>query len=315
MYLSEGERFLLLGLVILFAVKQINITFYDNLTIFRYYFGFVIFYFYFKLSGFRIDYKLLFWMTVIITTLDWLLINTVLPLEMMKNIPKEHVETILMDKQSWIFFRSYGLASSPTASATILVVLLSSIYIQDKDHFNNFLILICLFPLILLGSGSGFFLFMLFIIIRFKLYKNAKVFIGLLSILMLILYVQTQDINERSVFSRLSVNYISHLYDLKTYQVIEVLHTIGNSSFEVLFGCSYSQNDNLRIMSDFGWIDFLECCGIVGVLFFIIFIWIKKKIVFLPVLIFLLGYFHYPALCSIPGQILFASFMIWNKNE
>jgi hypothetical protein len=74
----------------------------------------------------------------------------------------------------------------------------------------------------------------------------------------------------------------------------------------------------MRVASDFGWVDLLECYGFFGVSLFVLYLIFKKRFTYLPILIFVLGYFHYTAIGSIPGQILFATLLLFkrcDKNE
>ena len=124
-----------------------------------------------------------------------------------------------------------------------------------------------------------------------------------------------QNIDDNSVFRRVSIDYAERLIQLKNEQILDVVSLLSNSSFEMLFGFNYTESNIIRTMSDFGWIDFFECYGLFGITFFIFFLIMKKKLIDLPILIFILGYFHYPALGSIPGQILFAILLLRNSNK
>tara|TARA_R110002050_G_scaffold237905_1_gene374010 strand:+ start:21456 stop:22568 length:1113 start_codon:yes stop_codon:yes gene_type:complete len=316
--ITLADTIFLYCIALLFVLKLFHVGFGTNLLMLKFYWGFIVFYYYFKLSNYKFDLLLFFWLTVIITLLDFALINTIVPLEMMKNIPSTHAGIISLESKFLFINRSYGLASMPTASATILVALLAGLYIQQRDDFRNYHILITILPLICLGSGTGFLLFLFFVFVRFKLFKGLKFNIGVLFFLLFSYFVTKQSINTDSVFRRLSVDYFDRLIQLKSEQITDVLILLDHSLFETLFGLNYTSSMNVRIMSDFGWIDLLECYGIFGVFSFILFLVLKRKLAYLPILIFVIGYFHYPALGTIPGQILFASLLIFkfnNRNE
>jgi hypothetical protein len=313
--ITLADIIFLFSIALLFALKLFHVEFGIDFLMLKFYWGFIIFYYYFKLSNYKFDFLLFFWLTVIITIVDFALINTIVPLEMMKNIPKAHAGIISLESKLLFFNRSYGLASMPTASATILVVLLAGLYIQQRDDFRNYHILITILPLICLGSGTGFLLFLFFVFMRFKLYKGLRFNIGVLFLLLFSYFVTKQSINVDSVFRRLSTNYFDTLIQLKSEQITDVLKLLNHSLFETLFGFNYTSSMNVRMMSDFGWIDLLECYGLFGVFSFILFLVLKRKLAYLPILIFVLGYFHYPALGSIPGQILFASLLVFKPND
>lgn len=308
--LSLVDSLLLFSVIFLFIIKLFTITLENDILMLKFYWGFIIFYLYFKISNYKFDFLIFFWLAVIITIVDFTLINTIMPLEMMKNIPKAHAEIISTEAKFLLFNRSYGLASMPTASATILVILLAGLYTFQRTDFRNFHIIITIVPLIFLGSGTGFLLFLFFVFMRFKLYKGFKFNIGVIFLVSFSYFVTTQNINNQTIFKRLSVNYFNRLIEYKSTQISDELKLLDHSFFETLFGLTYTKTMTIRIMSDFGWIDLLECYGLFGVAIFILFIVLKKKLKLLPVFILVISYFHYPALGSIPGQILFATLLL-----
>ncbi len=313
--ITLADIIFLFSITMLFILKLFHIEFGIDFLMFKFYWGFIVFYYYFKLSNYKFDLLLFFWLTVIITIVDFALINTIVPLEMMKNIPKTHAGIISSESKLLLFYRSYGLASMPTASATILVVLLAGLYVQQRDDFRNYHILITILPLLCLGSGTGFLLFLFFVFVRFKLYKGLRFNIGVIFLLLFSYVAIKQSINDDSILKRLSVNYFDRLIQFKSEQITDVFKLLNHSLFETLFGFNYKSSMNIRMMSDFGWIDLLECYGLFGVFSLILFLVLKKKLVYLPILIFVIGYFHYPALGSIPGQILFATLLMFKSNE
>jgi len=313
--LSITDIILFFGILLIFTIKLFDINIIPNILMFKFYWGFIVFYFYFKISNYRFNYLFFFWLTVIVTLIDFTLINTVIPLENMKNIPEGHAEIISLESNLLYLKRSYGLASMPTSSATILVALLASLYSKQRNDFRNFHIIVTLFTLICIGSGTGFLLLLFFVFVRFKLHKGFKIYFGIIFLLLITYFVMQQNIDDNSVFSRLSINYIERLIQLKNVQRLDVVSLLSNSNFEMLFGFNYTETNIIRTMSDFGWIDFIECYGLLGITFFIFFLIMKKKLTCLPILIFILGYFHYPALGSIPGQILFAILLVGNSNN
>lgn len=310
MMFSPSDLFLFLSLGMICVIKCLGISIWDNILLFKFYWGFILFYIFFKYSGYRLNYRLLFFLVCGVTILDFALINTVIPIGTMKNVPGGELNASAAEMIGG-FYRSYGLGSSPTVSATIVVVLLACLYYQQRKLFKEKYILYAILPLVLLGSGTGFILFFLFLFFRYKLYKGWKL-IGGFSLIGILLYLMLLMMeNEGSgLLGRMSLTYISYLTSFKTEQIMTVVEILNVSILEFLFGHNYSTGDGLRIMSDFGWLDMLEAYGYVGVLLFWTYVGLKKKITNIPVLLFLIGAFHYPGLFSIPGQLLFGALLV-----
>jgi len=314
--LTNFDLIFVLIIVYFFFVKALNIAALDSILLLKFYFGFILFYIFFKISKFELDYKFLFILTCIVSVIDFTLINTIVPIQMMKNVPGGELNASAQELRG-TFYRSYGLGSSPTVSATIVVVLLVSIFYYQRNEFKDKYILFSIIPLIMFGSGTGFFLFFLFLFIRYKLYKGLKLWIGLLLLVLSILALTFIDQNENGgLLSRMSIVYYNFLIDLKLEQIAEVLVKIHNSVTQILFGYNYSRPDEgLRIMSDFGWLDMLEACGYLGIALIWLFVIVKKKLMEPPVFLLMIGAFHYPGLFSIPGQILLGALLAKNTPK
>lgn len=307
--LSAVDQCLFLCISIIFIFKIIHVPLSVNIILFRFYWGFALFYLFFLITKVKINFLFLFWITAAVSILEGILLNTIMPVGTLKNIPIAHVELMSDEVDLGFLKRAYGFASSPTSSATIMVALLTSIYVFQKEKFRDYFIFLTAVVLVFFGSGTGFLLFFVFLLVRYKLYTGFKLLIGLLLVFGAVVFVLSQDINEGGILMRMSGNYFETLIELKYIQITEVFNKINKSVYDFIFGASYESIEEARIMSDFGWIDFLECYGIIGITIFILFILLKKKFFTFPVLIIILGFFHYPAIGSIPGQILFANIL------
>lgn len=314
MTFSYLDLFLFLFLGIISVIKSMGISALDNVLLFKFYWGFILFYIFFKYSGYKLDYRLLFILVCGVTIVDFVLINTIVPVGMMKNVPGGELNISAAEKIGG-FYRSYGLGSSPTVSATIIVVLLACCYYRQRELFKNRYILYTILPLVFLGSGTGFFLFFLFLFFKYRLYRGWKLIIGILFILILLYIMLLMMENENTgLLSKMSLVYLTYLVSFKTEQIMTVVDLLNKSVLEFLFGHNYSVGEGLRIMSDFGWLDMLEAYGYFGVILLCCYILFKKKLLYIPVLLFLIGAFHYPALFSIPGQLILGSLLV-NSDE
>lgn len=308
--LTNFDTIFLLSIVSVFLIKALNIGIVNSVLILKFYFGFILFYIFFKITKFQLNYKLFFILTCIISSIDFILINTIVPIQMMKNVPGGELNLSAQDIRG-DFYRCYGLGSSPTVSATIIVVLLASVFYYQKRQYKDKYILFTIAVLTMFGSGTGFLLFFIFLFMRFKLYKGLKLWFGLLILTLFVFVLMLIDQSANGgLLSRISIVYLDFLIDLKVEQTSEVLVKIHESIIQSLFGYNYTSNEGLRIMSDFGWLDILEACGYLGTILIWIFVIVKKKFFNPPVLLLMIGVFHYPALFSIPGQMLFAALLV-----
>jgi hypothetical protein len=194
-------------------------------------------------------------------------------------------------------------------------MLLVSIYKYEKEKFRGFYLLVCFFVLLLLGSGTGFILFLVFIYLKYKLYRGIQFLMGLIFIVLISLFILSKEINDGGLLMRLSSDYFNLLINLKYQQFLDVYEKISKSLFTNFFGLNYEHDSVVRVLSDFGWVDFLECFGIIGIPSFLLFLLLNKKILILPIIIMLLGYFHYPMVGSIPGQIILGSLLANELNS
>lgn len=299
----------LLCVLSVFFIKVLNIGVVNSVLILKFYFGFLLFYVFFKITKFNLNYKLFFILTCFVTAIDFILINTIVPIQMMKNVPGGEFN-VAAQTISGDYYRCYGLGSSPTVSATIVVVLLASVFYYQRNQYKDIYLIFASLVLTMFGSGTGFLLFFLFLFFRFKLYKGLKIWIGLLVLILFVFVLILIDQSANGgLFSRISIVYLDVLFDFKIDQTSEVLLKIHDSIIQTLFGYNYATHEGLRIMSDFGWLDSLEAFGYIGTALIWIFVIVKKKFFNPPVFLLMIGAFHYPALFSIPGQILFATLL------
>ncbi len=317
-YLSDADKFLFFGVLAIFIFKTLHVSLAVNIHLFRFYWGFMLFYLFIIITKYKFNFLFFFWITAIISITEGVLLNTIMPMGLLRNIPAGHTEMLMDEINLGFVRRTYGLASSPTSSATIMVMLLASIYTFQKEKFKNYFIIITAGALVAFGSGTGFFLFFIFLFVKYELYKGFKFILGVLVVIVAVFFVLNQDINEGGILQRMSGNYFDTLIELKSTQITEAWFKINESVYNTIFGGSYKTIYDTRVMSDFGWIDFFECYGLIGIPIFISFLLLKRKFFIFPILIMIIGYFHYPAIGSIPGGILVAailSYQVSSKNE
>ncbi len=317
-YLSDADKFLFFGVSAIFIFKTLHVSLAVNIHLFRFYWGFSLFYLFFIIIKYKFNFLFFFWITAIISIAEGILLNTIMPMGIMKNIPNGHIEMLMEESNLGYIKRAYGLASSPTSSATIMVMLLTCIYTFQREEFKNYFIIITAGALVAFGSGTGFFLFFIFLFVKYELYKGFKFILGVLAIIASVFFVLNQDINEGGILQRLSANYFDTLIELKSTQITEAWSKINESVYNTIFGGSYETIYDTRVMSDFGWIDFFECYGFIGIPIFVSFLLLKKRFFIFPIMIMIVGYFHYPAIGSIPGGMLVAailSYQVSSKNE
>jgi hypothetical protein len=214
----------------------------------------------------------------------------------------------LLHPQTPGYMRSYGFLKNPTMTATFIVAifLINNIDSSLKSRFTIYFDYIALsLAIIALGSGFGYFLLAIVFLLKFNKIKNNKtyiIFLSLVSIFVLIFNSFDED-----TFYRFSIKNVFLLIDYKyNTLVISNNYSIAN----ILFG-----NFNIRNFStDMGLYSLYYGCGIAGLIIYLIcYLNNKKSIYFIPISVLYFGMLHYPAIFSIPGQILFAHLITKSK--
>lgn len=292
-YFLAGRSFLsknsLAGCVfgILFAAYSLaifwNNGFLDGLYVLRFYWGFILFYLIFKSNkDMHIDRLLI--IISLITLVEAVLINTVIPAHSLPNFPSMEATSHFVAAGD--YQRPYSFGGSASVTSVILVAFLAVSRLGWRGKLLVFsAISACM-------SGSGFIVLIIYFIARTPR-------IGYL----LIVPVIIGGIYSANIY-KISPDYIFFLLDFKFAQISD------SYSSAFLFIGEPLQASEGNAGGDFAVLNFLQYNGLIGLLFVLVFFLLKiNKINWLSVVILLVGTFHYGVIFFFPGQLTLGYFL------
>lgn len=307
-------EFLFLFFLIKFAQTEFRIA----EILFRYFFGWILAYYFFYCTGARIKMErllLVFCCSVIVETI---LINTILPPAYWSNYPDLEVAWTHKSAYYGFFQRPYSVGCNATVSSSILCLML--FYIESLRQngiklMSSKLEILAGFTLILFTSGTGLFLYMIYWAYKLRLFLKFRnivlLAIGIVGIVSLTVYAATLETD--TTLSKISSTYLQFLWDFKSEQVNDVLKTLQNTSF--IIGDNYSNAKDLLLWNDFALNDLLNSLGFVGILVLLLFsIFNMNRINWVIILAAILGLFHYGGIFSMVGQLIFSYSLLLNKK-
>ncbi|SHL99460.1 hypothetical protein SAMN05443543_108139 [Flavobacterium flevense] len=283
--------------------------------LFRYYFGFYVFYLFFNNIKTSLKLDKLLWIICFFIFLEAFLINTILPVQNLPNYPKDGMGDFLAETKILGFYqRPYSIGTSSTITSTLVMVLIFYVFGLSKDQYiekSNKLLAFSIFTVIILGSGTGYALLLMFIVYKIGPFKGKISAICSFSTMFFIYYlIFVLDIGSLDGLDKISAFYLEFLYDFKATQIEDVIYTLKSAPNQFYIGRTFEDAKDLVIWSDFAWLNLFECTGYVGLyLTVLIFIFKTNRYNYIPILVFLIGAIHYGAIYSLPGQLLGGYFM------
>lgn len=285
---------------ILFVFFIYTLKFYDSdyLVLTRYfqvYFGFYIFYLMFiGLKG-DVDKEYVAKMMALFVIVEAILINTVVPPQLLGNFPS--FDGVIPDDHLTNYFgfyhRPYGFGANSSMTSTMLVVMYS---ISERARVKVLLA----FAIILSASITGY---GLFLIALFLTSKRKVLITILLGVCLVLLQLVMQDIDVHFAY-RVSPQFVFMMLEYALEQ--NIVH-LRPDEYSLLIGTNYLIDGVPVFLTDNGMAPFyytngiLLCIVYLGTAF-----WpgtTKNKV---PFIIFFIGVIHYPAIFTMPGQVLFA---------
>lgn len=305
-----------LGVIALWFFVKIQQSEFTACTIlFRYYFGFYIFYLFFNNINLPLKLDKLLWVICGAVVIEAFLINTIIPIQLLPNYPKNELGDFLAETKILGFYqRPYSIGTSSTITSTLIMVLIFYVFGFSKDKNidkSRELLLFSVFSVIILGSGTGYMLLLLFCVYKIGPFKNkisAIVSFGLVLLIYYLIFIA--DIGSFEGLDKISAFYLEFLYDFKAVQIEDVMDVLKSMPNQLIIGRTFDNAKDLIIWSDFAWLNLFECTGYVGLLVTIfIFAFKTNYYNYIPVLVFLIGAIHYGAIYSLPGQLLIGYFI------
>jgi hypothetical protein len=271
---------------------------------FRYWFGFVIYLFYFKA---RPDFRLISFAVIrflsITVLLEGFLINTILGSGFF------HHGSVDIGVLYFNFYeRPFGFAGIPGSTGAVILVLLLFVEKMFKTECHVYDLILIFITLIVLMSTTGLALFVIYLF--FKFIKSIKTIIplGLIFIVLsMMMVLSMMKLIKIEINQKLSANYIIEIIKYKILQIQDAA-----STYVGFYGSQVT--DSMPTTSgDFGWLLFIRTMGWPFFLlyFLIVYSFYRGGILFFPVLILaMLGCVHYPAMMSPAGQLVMAMILI-----
>lgn len=307
-----------------------------SLRVFRYYFGFLLFYVFLNL----IDIKNLNYKNIIIFLIYWviiesLLINTIID-------PSLIQPDFRNTKFLGFYYRPWSFNSNPTATACILIFIYY--FVETSLRINlgiKNLFLLCV-AILLLFSTTGYGLLAIFLFLKFIVddkYKIINFFILFIFVIILIKIQNLYPSNYYSLtdkyfnFEKISSLYLKEIYNFKLEQFINFFSELKNmpisnlilgnniydiSSCEKIYITTSDICHKLGskgIGGDFSFINTISQIGLLGMVTFVsIFIFLKNnnlKLYKLYILI-IVSFLHYSTIFMPLGQ-LFLAYILSNN--
>lgn len=309
------QDLILLGIILTwFVYKSQQTDLFASLVLLRYYFGFYIFYIFFNNINIQFKIDKLLTIICIIVIAEAILINTIISPEWLPNYPKGGSGELLFETKILGFYqRPYSIGTNSTITSTLIMVLMFYIFATSKNikyENSNLLYWLGIFTVIILASGTGYMLLLLFYIIKVGPFKNLVSAIISFTILMIVyVLIFVVDIGSFNGLEKISATYLEFLYNLKIFQIERVIADLYSVDFQIIIGKAFESSRELIIWSDFAWCDLFLCTGYIGIgVTILIYLLKTNKYNFIPILIFSIGAIHYGACYSLPGQLLLGYF-------
>lgn len=278
----------------------------------RFFWGWFLFYFAFK--GVHLSntfFKRILIILSLLVIVEACLVNTVVSVSAMPNYPSG-IESVSSGHYTapGAYQRPYSFGGN---SSVTPVLLLSLMVLIPLGFWST---LLPLLAVLISASTTGYLVLFIFIVLKLRKHLNLfRLLILILSISSGVLILFTYNKAFYNFISiKISFAYLAFIYE---YINIQWLEAVNFPTFwDFLFGNNYiPYNATVGFGSDNGAFSFIFLNGFLGVLLFLSFIAItlKEKCI-LPVVLLIIGTFHYPVIFFIPGQMLFG-YLLSRKSE
>ncbi|NVK73384.1 MAG: hypothetical protein HWE24_07890 [Oceanospirillaceae bacterium] len=287
--LCIADAFFLLYLSF-FLLYQIflNDDFLRVIEVFRFYFGFFVFYIYFKSTD-EISLEKLFWLVLVLVPVEALIVNSIISPHTMPNYPSADASSHFNPGG---YQRPYSFAGNASVASNILVVFLA------MYPFKKIAMFFSVFSVFVFSSGSGLISLILFFFMRF--FRVFFVFLCLFLVFFVVYYSSLVSFLDSFDF-KINSKYIDYLMDFKLNQIAVVFH--GFTSMDYLFGNISSLSDGYG--GDFGWLYFIAANGVISFVVLVFYLLTKVSAkTLMPIVLLLASTFHYPVIFFLSGQIV-----------
>ncbi|MBC8052948.1 MAG: hypothetical protein H7Y13_07775 [Sphingobacteriaceae bacterium] len=286
------------------SVKYIQTNdFTATLLYLRLYWGFLAFYFFFRIWKLK-NAEFIFMFCAYLTLTEFIAIRIYPNLT---NILPNYDGTF---EDNFIASGFFGGVHSFGGNRTVTGVLMLSIYVYfdtNREIFSKRNRYIAGLASLLAFSTTAWLIFIVYLLSK---HVRSLIFPIVLALMAgVIIYVST-------FWSRLTWEYISAVYEFKADEIAKNMSHLYADRLSLFFGTSYVESESNEVkgygmlVGDFSYLDFYLRNGVVGVIIFIMISLANINRYNLPILVVLIiGTFHYHVIFSFPGQIIFAYFL------
>jgi hypothetical protein len=308
---------ILVFLCVVWIAKYLQVGLIVTEVLFRNYSGWLIVYYFYRATMARIKIERLLLLFCISVVIEVVLINTVVSPSYLPNYSDDFKKSTHNTAFMGFYRRPMSIGGNASMSSTILVLML--FYLESSKKNGQILIarkleIFALITIVLFASGTGFFIYFIYLFYRLHLFskkRNVFLFISLIGAIVIILNYAT--VHSNSIISKVSYEYLEFLWDFKIKQVDDVLNELKKSS--MMIGGMFTRK-NVRTWSDFALLDLFHSLGMSGLIVLFAFSMIKiNSINAGTIFVGILGMIHYGAILSMPGQLIFAYSLILNRKN
>lgn len=278
---------------------------YAVLVDFRFYWGWIFFYFIFKRHF--IDKGILTPVLVllsVVTLIEALLINTVVSPWLLPNFPSLEAGLRSEFVPEGFYQRPYSFGASATVSSSLLVVLMS------LCNVRGWRFLLSVAAVLSFASGTGVLALMVLLLIVYRSQARKLVVPAALILLAGYLFFSERMLSILDRFAqKCGPDYISLIIDYKWSQLVSSYSEI--QPYTAIFGVP----DGFR-GGDFGMLAFVLSNGIFGVMLLLLMLLFRvNRANRFPLFLILLTTLHYPVMFFVPGQMIFGLLLSYNKRR
>ena len=312
---KESNILYVLGVVlfcICVAVKYVQMQNFSSwFALTRFFLGWGIVYIFIKKHPVAININKLIIVFSVEVILEFLLINFVIPPTALLNYPN-------IDGVGNIgpFTRVYSVGSNSSISGVIMCMFLSYRASLGKSGVEIKSIgveILSTISILFFASGTAFYLFFIYLLYRFNLLRIRYVMFLCFALYLSYSILSNMYLNDESIFSHASWDYLSFIGEYKQFQIETLLQEYKSQS--LFWGYHYPNGEEPLTWGDFALLEYYISFGYLGIILLLgITISNINKYNIIPVLIGIMGSFHYGGVFATAGQMAFIYALLLDKR-